>query len=162
VRRLISAPRTLTATCNIGNPVAAGAGCDTYDMRFTFAGIVASTQSSFYDTGVVPPASPIYLSFTLFPSLQLQPGDTSAVWELEGADALSSPNTPSGPTTGFLTYWSGTPVAGLFFPQVLNNTQPGSPSLTGRRFFRFRETLRNGNVNNGRQCYDSFTVALSF
>jgi hypothetical protein len=162
VRRIIGAPRTLTATCNSGNPTSAGAGCDTYDMRFTFVGIVASARSSFYDTGIVPPASPTYVSFTLSPSPANQPPNTSALWELEGANAISGPNTPSGGTTGFLTFWSGTPATGQFFPLVLNNTQPGSISLTGRRYFRFRVTLRNDNVNNGRQCYNSFILAVTF
>ena len=38
-----------------------------------------------------------------------------------GATAISSPTTPTGPTSGFLTYWSGTPTNGVFNPLVLQD-----------------------------------------
>ena len=54
-------------------------------------------------------------------------------------------------------------AGGMFFPEVLNNpAMPTAPQLTGRRYFRFRVTLRNNNLTNGRQCYNSFIMAVTF
>lgn len=163
VRRVIGAPKTLTTNCNSGNPNGAGGGCETYDMRYTFVNIVSSGRSSFYDTSIVTPQVPTYDDFRLTPAPQAQPASTSALWELEGANAIANPNQPSGATTGFMTYWNGTPANGVENPLVLNNpTQPTALQLTGRRFFRFRVTLRNDPVNNGQQCYANFIMGLRF
>jgi len=157
VRRLIGAPKTLTANCNAGPPLASFGGCEIYDMRFTFVGIVSSSRSNFYDTNL---ASPVYLNFSLSPSPQNQPPGSFANWELEGANGISSPSTPSGGSTGFLSYWNGTPETGTFNPAVLTDNAP--TGIAGRRYFRFRATFRNEPNANGRQCYNSFIMAIQF
>ncbi|MAG55803.1 MAG: hypothetical protein CMJ83_05895 [Planctomycetes bacterium] len=154
VRRIIGAP------LSSGMITSAGSGCDTYDLRFTFVSIVATDQSNFYDTGVVT-GTPRYAGITFAPSPASQATGSSALWEFEGATAIAAPNAPVGVTSGFLTYWSGTPAAGQFFPGILEDPMsPLTPQLTGNRYFRFRVTLRNDNILNGEQQYNSLIAAI--
>ena len=84
------------------------------------------------------------------------PLGTRARWELEGATALTGPGTPAaGQSTGFLTWFEGDPTSGTFDPSVLN-------TLSGSRYFRYRVTLRNDNVANAHQAYQSLAVVVSF
>ncbi len=160
-RRLVGAAKTYAANCFSGINVSAAAGCDIYDMRFTFLPVAAAARSTFYDTNVTV-GVPTYQSFNLAPSPVAQAAGTNAVWQLEGANAIASPSTPAGLTTGLLTYFSGTPASGTFNPLVLRNTgQPFAPQLTGKRYFRFFASFRNNAATNGRQRYTSFTMAVS-
>jgi len=157
VRRIIGGP------LSTGFLTSAGSGCDIYDTRFTFVSIVSEGRSLFYDSGVASPNTPVYAGMTLTPEPVNQPLSTAATWEFEGAMALSSPSTPAGPTTGFLTYWTGTPEAGSYDPLVLDN--PGDPmalQLTGNQYFRFSVELRNDNISNARQQYNSLIAAVIF
>lgn len=155
VRRIVGLP------ISSGSITANGAGCDTYDTRFTFVNVLTSTQSLFYDSGVVT-GTPTYQFISIVPSPSNQPGLTFAQWEFEGATAIAGPGAPVGPTSGFLTYWTGTPVAGFFDPAVLSvPSNPSAPQLTGNRYFRFRTTLRNDSVQNESQTYDSLVVVLT-
>ena len=68
----------------------------------------------------------------------------------------------AGVTTGFLTYWDGSPGSGAFNPTVLfDPSQPTAPQFTGNRFFRFRATFRNDNIQNRSQQYDGLVVAIT-
>ncbi|MSR74649.1 MAG: hypothetical protein EXS14_04155 [Planctomycetes bacterium] len=161
-RRVVGAPKTLTPNCFSGANASAAAGCDTYDMRFTFVALNSAARSNFYDTNVTV-GVPMYQNFALSPGPAQQPAGTTAIWQLEGANAIISPNTPSGPTTGLLTYFTGTPATGTTNVLVLNNPgQAGAPQLTGRRYFRFLSTFRNDAATNGRQRYNNFVMAVSF
>ena len=156
-RRLIGGPKSA------GSQIAAAGGFDIYHLRFTFVTLEGSCRSNFYDTGIQSPQSATYLSFAPSPAPTAQPAGTRTVLELEGANALSSPNTPSGPTTGFLTYFSGDPATGTTNPLVLDNPgNPSAPQLSGNRYFRFRATLRGNNVTNQVPSYTSFTTSVSF
>lgn len=161
-RRVVGAPKTLTANCYSGANASAAAGCDTYDMRFTFVALNSAARSNFYDTNVTT-GVPTYQSFALSPSPAQQAAGTSAIWQLEGANAIAGPNTAIGATTGLLTYFTGTPATGTTNPLVLYNpTQAGAPQLTGRRYFRFVASFRNDAASNGRQRYNNFVMAVSF
>ena len=71
------------------------------------------------------------------------------------------PTTPTGPTSGFLTYWSGTPSNGAFDPLILQHPLfPTAPQLTGNRYFRFQVELRNDNITNASQQYNSLIAAI--
>jgi|GEM_PF-6271685 len=160
-RRIAGAPKTYTANCFNGNNVSAAAGCDIYDMRFTFVPVASSARSNFYDTNISV-GTPIYEAFSLAPAPNAQAAGTSATWQLEGASAILTPNTPSGATTGLLTYFNGTPQTGTTNPLVLRNAaQPAAPQLTGRRYFRFVASFRNNAATNGRQRYNNFVMAIS-
>lgn len=160
-RRVLGPPKTYTANCFSGWNVAYAAGCDIYDMRFTFVPLVASARSTFYDTNITS-GVPIYEGFYLAPSPSVQSAGTNAVWQIEGANAIVNPSTPSGATTGMLTWFSGTPATGTSNPLVLRNSaQPSAPQLTGRRYFRFLASFRNNAATNTRQRYASFLMAIS-
>lgn len=155
VRRIIGQP------LSSGVVVSSGSGCDMYDTRFTFVSIVSQAQSLFYDSGVMGSNTAVYSGMTLTPEPVNQPAGTSSIWQFEGAMALTSPSTPSGPTTGFLTYWSGTPSAGQYDPLVLEDpNDPNALQLTGNRYFRFNVELRNDNISNARQQYNSLIAAI--
>ncbi|MEE2712241.1 MAG: hypothetical protein VX913_05660 [Planctomycetota bacterium] len=50
----------------------------------------------------------------------------------------------------------------MFDPAVLfDPLNPTNPQLTGNRFFRFRATPRNDNIQNRSQQYDALVVALA-
>lgn len=160
-RRIVGPPKAMTPNCFSGINISAAAGCDIYDMRFTFVPLAAAARSTFYDTNITV-GSPIYESFSIAPSPASQPAGTNAVWQLEGANAILSPTNPSGPTTGMLTYYTGTPATGTTNQLVLRNTlQPTAPQLTGRRYFRFLANFRNNAATNGRQRYSNFVMAIS-
>lgn len=155
VRRIIGPP------LSSGQITSAGSGCDMYDTRFTFVDVVSVAQSAFYDTAVTG-ATPTFVGLTLSPGAESQPVGTSSLWELEGASAILGPTLPVGPSTGFLTYWSGTPQAGAYDPLVLQNAaDPMAPQLTGNRYFRFRATLRNNAIDNTRPSYGSLVAAVA-
>ena len=161
-RRLVGAPKAFTANCFNGTNASSGAGCDIYDMRFTFVALNSAARSNFYDTNVTV-GIPVYQNFALSPSPAQQPAGTTALWQLEGATAIASPNTAIGATTGLLTYFTGTPATGITNPLVLNNpAQIGAPQLRNRRFFRFQASFRNDAATNGRQRYNNFVMAVSF
>ena len=154
VRRIIGAP------LSSGFVTSSGSGCDIYDTRFTFVSIVSQCRSRFYDTGVTT-GTPIYSGINLSPDPTNQPAGTAAIWDFEGATAISSPTTPTGPTSGFLTYWSGTPTGGVFDPLVLQDPMNATvPQLTGNRYFRFSVELRNDNISNAGQQYNSMIAAI--
>lgn len=154
VRRIIGAP------LSSGFVTASAGGCDIYASRFTFVDMVSATRSLFYDTGVAI-GTPSYGSLAITPSPVSQPAGTASKWEFEGAMAILNPFTPSGPSTGFLTYWDGGPGTGIFDPLILENpANPSAPQLTGNRYFRFQATLRNDNVTNARQLYQSIVAAI--
>jgi len=154
VRRIIGAP------LSSGAITSANGGCDSYDTRFTFVSILSSTQSTFYDTEV-PVGTPRYSGITFSPSPANQPTGTDALWEFEGASAIAAPNAPVGVTSGFLTYWSGSPEMGMFNPLVLEDpANPAAPQLSGNQYFRFRVTLRNDNILNGSQSYNNIIAAI--
>jgi len=155
VRRIIGAP------ISSGFLTAAGSGCDIYDSRLTFVSIVSQTRSLFYDTQVPLGNTPQFAGINLTPDPTNQPAGTSAIWRFEGATAISGPGTPSGPTSGFLTYWTGDPVTGFTNPLVLEDpNNPLAPQLTGNKFFRFEVELRNNNVTNAFQQYNSLIAAV--
>lgn len=155
------ARRVVGAPLSSGASFATQSGCTMYDTRFTFVSILASTRSLFYDSGLNV-GTPTYANVELQPSPANQPAGTRATWEFEGVDALAGPGTPAGVTTGFLTYWDGPPGSGVFDPAVLfDPLNPTNPQLTGNRFFRFRATLRNDNIQNRSQQYDALVVALA-
>lgn len=156
-RRLIGAPRSS------GQPSAAAAGLDIYHLRFTFVTLEGSARSKFYDTGILAPAAPVFSALDLNPSPAVQPLGTRTLLEVEGADAIVSPSMPSGPTTGFLPYWNGDPLGGSFNPlALLNPGNPAAPQLSGRRFFRFRATLRGNNLTNAIPRYTDLTATVTF
>ena len=75
---------------------------------------------------------------------------------------VGSASPGAGVTTGFLTYWDGSPGSGAFNPTVLfDPSQPTAPQFTGNRFFRFRATFRNDNIQNRSQQYDGLVVAIT-
>lgn len=154
VRRIIGAP------LSTGFVTSSGSGCDVYDSRFTFVSIVSQCRSLFYDTGVTT-GTPIYSGINLSPDPTNQPMGTAAIWNFEGATAISSPSTPMGPTSGFLTYWTGSPLNGTFDPLVLQDPMNmTAPQLTGNRYFRFDLELRNDNITNATQQYNSLIAAI--
>lgn len=154
VRRLIGAP------LSSGFLTSAGSGCDIYDSRFTFVSILSQSRSLFYDTGVTS-GTPVFAGINLSPDPVNQPANTSATWRFEGASALGSPGIPIGPTSGFLTYWSGTPATGTFDPLVLRDPMNATaPQLTGNRYFRFEVELRNDAINNRSQQYNTLIAAV--
>ncbi|HMS18115.1 MAG TPA: hypothetical protein PKA37_14820, partial [Planctomycetota bacterium] len=153
-RRIIGAPLSL------GSNVAANGQCDTYRMRFTFVNVLSSAQSRFYDTGS-PGASVTYSNLVITPSPAQQATGTNSLWEVMGANALTNPTTPSGVTSGWLTFWSGNAEVAQNFPEVLTSTQtPPAPDLTGNRFFRFRTTMRNNPVTNATPTYSSVIASV--
>jgi hypothetical protein len=158
VRRLIGVPISL------GSLTSTAGGCETYATRYTFVNIVSQTRSEFYDTGV--PMNPRYGGVSITPRPSNQPSGTSSIWEFEGATGITGPTTPSGVTTGFLTYYSGAP-AGDPVPGIEDNliffdpNSPTAPQLTGNRYFRFRATLRSDNLTNRRQSYNSVVMSVN-
>ncbi len=166
-RRVIGPPKAMSPIPNpncFNGPVNVGQSsqCEFYDMRLTFVDMVSHAQSQFYDTNVPMGAVPVYNGFNLSPSPFNQPANTSAIWQLEGANAISGPTSASGPTSGFQTFFSGTPANGVQNDAVLGAMGGGPLTLAGRRFFRFRVTLRNDNLTNMRQRYNNWVMSISF
>lgn len=145
-----------------GAATAAAGGCDIYDLRFTFVQVHSSARSNFYDSGILT-GTPTYLGVNLSPTPGMQPAGTQTLLELEGATAIASPTLPIGPTSGWLTYVSGSPGSVVTDPTVLSNPgNPAAPQLTGNRYYRFRSTLRANHVTNALPSYTSLTSLVTF
>lgn len=147
-RRILGAPLSVQTTGGV-MPVATIGGYDIYNMRFTFVSVASSAQSTFYDSGV---PTPDYLNLILSPSPVNQPAGTEALWEIQGASAISP--APLG-LTPWLTYWSGSPSTGSFTNSAIN-------AIDGKRFVRFRVAMRSNHITNMRQSYGSVLFAVSF
>lgn len=144
VRRLIGGPMST------GQTNSAAAGCDVYDMRFTFVGVASSARSNFYDTGTV---SPTYDVLNLLPPPTAQPPGTESHWEFQAATAITGQGAPTGMATNWMTYFQGRPATGVFNPGTL-------AAMNGHRFFRFRVRLRADNLTNDAQRYERLQMLL--
>jgi hypothetical protein len=157
VRRLIGGPRSS------GNLTSTAGGCDIYDMRFTFVTLESSARSLFYDTGIGPGLTPVFVSLILDPDPAAQPAGTRSRWNVQGATGIIGPGIPAGVPTPWLTYWNGDPLSGTYNSLVITNPGlPSAPQLSGRRYFRFEAVLRGNHMTNEVPAYDSVTALVTF
>ena len=153
LRRIIAGP---------ANNIAAFGGLEVYHQRFTFVGLEASARSVFKDCGVPAIQSAQYLACVVTPPLASQPAGSATKLEFEGATAIVGPNQALGATTGWMTYAQGNAPAVSIDPLVLSNPVISAPQLSGRRFYRFRCTLRANNLTNQVPSIDRIDMLASW
>ncbi len=153
LRRIIAGP---------ANNIAAFGGLEVYHQRFTFVGLEASARSVFKDCGVPAIQSAQYLACVVTPPLASQPACSATKLEFEGATAIVGPNQALGATTGWMTYAQGNALAVSIDPLVLSNPVISAPQLSGRRFYRFRCTLRANNLTNQVPSIDRIDMLASW
>lgn len=153
LRRVIAGPT---------QAIGVSGGLEVHHQRFTFVGLETSACSNFKDSGVPSLQSALYLACVVTPPLSVQPAGSSTKLEFESANAIVSPNTPLGPTSGWLTYAQGVAQSVTIDPLALSNPVPTAPQLSGRRYYRFRATLRANNLTNQIPSLDSVSLLATY